>query len=171
MEEKEGDALQAIMQEPQVMYAYEGPLTDEEVRTWLNRQLERCARFGFGLWAVILKETGRVVGQCGLTMQLWKKESVLKISYLFRWDAWHRGYAPKPPRHAGSTPFPFRGYGRSAPSFGIPTWPPRTCPDETACPPRIPGSSAFGAMTCPTSACDNPPVNDVKFPAKNLRRC
>lgn len=33
MEEKEGDALQAIMQEPQVMYAYEGPLTDEEVRT------------------------------------------------------------------------------------------------------------------------------------------
>lgn len=108
MEEKEGDALQAIMQEPQVMYAYEGPLTDEEVRTWLNRQLERCARFGFGLWAVILKETGRVVGQCGLTMQLWKKESVLKISYLFRWDAWHRGYATEAAQacreHAFSVP-------------------------------------------------------------------
>ena len=108
MEEKEGDALQAIMQEPQVMYAYEGPLTDEEVRTWLNRQLERCARFGFGLWAVILKETGRVVGQCGLTMQLWKKESVLKISCLFRWDAWHRGYATEATQacreHAFSVP-------------------------------------------------------------------
>ena len=106
MEEKEGDALQAIMQEPQVMYAYESPLTDEEVRTWLNRQ--RCARFGFGLWAVILKETGRVVGQCGLTMQLWKKESVLKISYLFRWDAWHRGYATEAAQacreHAFSVP-------------------------------------------------------------------
>ena len=108
MEEKEGDALQAIMQEPQVMYAYEGPLTDEEVRTWLNRQLERCARFGFGLWAVILKETGRVVGQCELTMQLWKKESVLKISCLFRWDAWHRGYATEAAQacreHAFSVP-------------------------------------------------------------------
>lgn len=108
MEEKEGDALQAIMQEPQVMYAYESPLTDEEVRTWLNRQLERCARFGFGLWAVILKETGRVVGQCGLTMQLWKKESVLKISCLFRWDAWHRGYATEAAQacreHAFSVP-------------------------------------------------------------------
>lgn len=98
MEEKEGDALRAIMQEPQVMYAYEGTLTDEEVRTWLNRQLERCARFGFGLWAVILKETGRVVGQCGLTMQPWKEKSVLKISYLFRWDAWHRGYATEAAR-------------------------------------------------------------------------
>ena len=87
------DALRAIMQDPQVMYAYEGPFTDEEVRAWLNRQLERYARFGFGLWAVVLKETGRVIGQCGLTMQPWKEESVLEIGYLFRRDAWHRGYA------------------------------------------------------------------------------
>lgn len=25
--------------------------------------------FGFGLWAVVLKETGELIGDCGLTMQ------------------------------------------------------------------------------------------------------
>ena len=98
MTDADYDALRAIMQDPQVMYAYEGPFTDEEVRAWLNRQLERYARFGFGLWAVVLKETGRVIGQCGLTMQPWKEESVLEIGYLFRRDAWHRGYATEAAR-------------------------------------------------------------------------
>ena len=98
MTDADYDALRAIMQDPQVMYAYEGPFTDEEVRAWLNRQLERYARFGFGLWAVVLKETGRVIGQCGLTMQPWKEESVLEIGYLFRRDVWHRGYATEAAR-------------------------------------------------------------------------
>ena len=98
MTDADYDALRAIMQDPQVMYAYEGPFTDEEVRAWLNRQLERYARFGFGLWAVVLKETGRVIGQCGLTMQPWKEESVLEIGYLLRRDAWHRGYATEAAR-------------------------------------------------------------------------
>ena len=98
MTDADYDALRAIMQDPQVMYAYEGPFTDEEVRAWLNRQLERYVRFGFGLWAVVLKETGRVIGQCGLTMQPWKEESVLEIGYLFRRDAWHRGYATEAAR-------------------------------------------------------------------------
>ena len=98
MTDADYDALRAIMQDPQVMYAYEGPFTDEEVRAWLNRQLERYVRFGFGLWAVVLKETGRVIGQCGLTMQPGKEESVLEIGYLFRRDAWHRGYATEAAR-------------------------------------------------------------------------
>ena len=39
------------------MYAYEGAFTDEEVTAWLTRQLARYEKWGFGLYAVILKET------------------------------------------------------------------------------------------------------------------
>lgn len=87
------DALCAIMQDADTMYAYEGPYTDEEVQAWLERQLMRYATLGYGLWAVVLKATGEMIGQCGLTMQPWKDEQVLEIGYLFNRAYWHNGYA------------------------------------------------------------------------------
>lgn len=86
-------ALCAILQDAEAMYAYEGAFSDAEVREWLDRQLRRYEAWGFGLWAVILKETGALIGQCGLTMQPWKDGEVLEVGYLFRRDCWHRGYA------------------------------------------------------------------------------
>ncbi len=87
------EALCKILQDEKVMYAYEGALDDEEVQKWLDRQLSRYQKWGFGLWAVILKETQEMIGQCGLTMQPWKEEEVLEIGYLFQRDFWHQGYA------------------------------------------------------------------------------
>ena len=85
-------ALCKILQDEKAMYAYEGALDDEEVQKWLDRQLSRYQKWGFGLWAVILKETQEMIGQCGLTMQPWKEEEVLEIGYLFQRDFWHQGY-------------------------------------------------------------------------------
>ena len=51
------------------MYAYEGAFTDTEVQEWLDRQIARYKKYNFGLWAVILKDTDKMIGQCGLTMQ------------------------------------------------------------------------------------------------------
>lgn len=87
------DALCGILQDNETMYAYEGAFSDEEVQEWLDRQLARYEKYGFGLWAVILKENGELIGQCGLTMQPWKNKEVLEIGYLFNRAYWHRGYA------------------------------------------------------------------------------
>lgn len=92
------DALCKILQDEETMYAYEGAFSDEEAQEWLDRQLSRYQKWGFGLWAVILKETGEMIGQCGLTMQPWKDEEVLEIGYLFRRQYWHRGYATEAAR-------------------------------------------------------------------------
>ena len=83
------EALRLILQDPEVMYAYEGAFSDTEVREWLDRQLARYEMWDFGLWAVVLKESGQVIGQCGLTMQPWKDREVLEIGYLFRRSCWH----------------------------------------------------------------------------------
>ena len=66
--------LCAILQDDEVMYAYEGAFTDAEVQEWLDRQLSQYSKWNYGLWAVILKETGDFVGQCGLTLQPWKND-------------------------------------------------------------------------------------------------
>ena len=63
-------ALCGMLQDAEVMYAYEHAFSDEEVDQWLARQLERYERDGFGLWAVIEKKSGELIGQCGLTLSL-----------------------------------------------------------------------------------------------------
>lgn len=65
--EKDEINLKRTLQDEKAMYAYEGAFTDEEVTAWLTRQLARYEKWGFGLYAVILKETGAFIGQCGLT--------------------------------------------------------------------------------------------------------
>ena len=87
------DALCKILQDEQTMYAYEGAFSNTEVQDWLDRQIARYRDFGFGLWAVCLKDKDEMIGQCGLTMQRWKDTEVLEIGYLFNRAHWHKGYA------------------------------------------------------------------------------
>lgn len=75
--------LCTILQDEKAMYAYEHAFSDAEVRQWLRRQIDRYVRDGFGLWAVILKETGAFVGQCGLTLQEYGETQVVEVGYLF----------------------------------------------------------------------------------------
>lgn len=86
-------ALCKILQDEETMQAYEGAFSDQETQEWLNRQIARYGKWGFGLWAVVLKETDEMIGQCGLTMQPWKNQEVLEIGYLFNRLYWHNGYA------------------------------------------------------------------------------
>lgn len=82
-----------ILQDGEVMYAYEHAFSEEEAREWLDRQLGRYAAHGFGLWAVVLKECGALIGQCGVTLQDWEGREVHEVGYLFQRAYWHMGYA------------------------------------------------------------------------------
>lgn len=93
MTQNDFTSLCRILQDERVMYAYEGAFSDAEVQEWLDRQFARYNKYGFGLWAVILKENDEMIGQCGLTMQSWKDGEVLEIGYLFQYRYWHKGYA------------------------------------------------------------------------------
>lgn len=93
LEQTDYAALCEILQDEEVMYAYAHAFSNEEVQAWLDRQRERYAEHGFGLWAVLLKENGKMIGQCGLTMQDCPAGQVLEVGYLFQKAYWHKGYA------------------------------------------------------------------------------
>lgn len=59
MEHSDMEALSTILQDEEVMYAYEGAFDDDEVEAWMARQLRRYEEFGFGLWGLFLKESGK----------------------------------------------------------------------------------------------------------------
>lgn len=85
--------LAEILQNPNVMYAYEHNFSESDVQAWLDRQIQRYKKYGFGLWAVILKDTNEIIGQAGLTIQPYKNTKVLEIGYLLKEIFWHCGYA------------------------------------------------------------------------------
>jgi RimJ/RimL family protein N-acetyltransferase len=69
MVEKDYNNLCKILQDKDVMYAYEHAFSDEEAKTWLSKQFERYNKDGYGLWAIIHKKTNEFLGQCGLSIQ------------------------------------------------------------------------------------------------------
>ena len=93
MKQSDYSSLCKILQDKDVMYAYEGAFNDEETQNWLDTQVNNYNEYGFGLWAVILKATGEMIGQCGLTVQKYKDNQVLEIGYLFQKAYWHKGFA------------------------------------------------------------------------------
>lgn len=93
MTQEDFPALCKMLQDAEVMYAYEHAFGDEEAQDWLDNQIRRYREDGFGLWAVVLKENGEMIGQCGLTMQDAGGTQVVEVGYLFQKAFWHRGYA------------------------------------------------------------------------------
>lgn len=94
MTEDDLPALRSILQDPQVMYAYEHAFSEEEVRAWLAKQRRRYAEDGFGLWAMVLRQTGAMIGQCGLTWQdRGDGTQCVEVGYLLQRAFWHQGYA------------------------------------------------------------------------------
>lgn len=93
LKQSDFSSLCKILQDQDVMYAYEHAFDDIETQEWLDRQINRYKDYGFGLWAVILKETDEMIGQCGLTIQEFNNKQVLEVGYHFQKAFWHNGYA------------------------------------------------------------------------------
>lgn len=93
MTELDLPSLRSILQDEQTMTAYEGAFDERMTRDWLQRMIERYHSDGFGLWAVELRDTGQMIGQCGLTRQHILGDDVVEVGYLFNRLHWHHGYA------------------------------------------------------------------------------
>ena len=81
MTENDFDALYKVLADSDIMQHYLYTFDEVRVRNWIQRNIERYQTFGFGLWAVCLKETGEMIGDCGLTMQLINSEIKPEIGY------------------------------------------------------------------------------------------
>lgn len=91
-------ALRSILQDPVTMTHYEGAFSEDMVESWLTRMLQRYRDDGYALWAVELKDTGEMIGQCGITRQPQAETTVDEVGYLFHRDHWHHGYATESAR-------------------------------------------------------------------------
>ena len=92
------DALYEIVSDPETMAHYPAPFDEARTRRWIKWNLENYAQHGFGLWAVVLKETGEFIGDCGLTLQNIDGEMLPEIGYHIHKKYWRRGFAKEAAR-------------------------------------------------------------------------
>src|SRR5437667_5078766 len=85
--------LAEILSDAQTMCFYPAPFDHAEVQDWIERNCQRYRKDGFGLWAMVLKSSGEMVGDCGLVQQEVDGEELVEIGYHVRRDLWGNGLA------------------------------------------------------------------------------
>ena len=87
------DFVAEMTADPEVMRFYPKVLDREGAKAWLQRQLNRYARDGHGLWLVADKRSGEPRAQVGFLIQEVEGKREEEIGYLVHRPFWRQGIA------------------------------------------------------------------------------
>jgi len=105
-------AVRRIYGDAEVMrYMWDGRArTEEQIRDALAFLMDSWEKPGFGMWAIVHKEHGEVIGRCGIYSLDGTPEA--EIGYILARAYWGRGYATEAARAALRYGFERQGLGR-----------------------------------------------------------
>src|SRR5215469_2808465 len=83
----DAQALFEISRDPEVNrfmpLAYDP--TIDSISMWVDRSIEEQEREGFSVWPVVRKDSGALIGRCGLHRM---EDGVVEIAWVFARDQW-----------------------------------------------------------------------------------
>ncbi|WP_042272847.1 GNAT family N-acetyltransferase [[Clostridium] dakarense] len=82
-----------ILQDIEVMYAWEKSFSDEEVQDWIDKNLKRYNNEGYSYFLAINKEDNKVIGVMGPLIENIEGEEFIGVAYILNKDSWGMGYA------------------------------------------------------------------------------
>jgi len=89
----DADAIFAVIGDPIAMQYYPHAFTFEDAVRWIERNQQRYETDGYGLYAVILKASGEMIGDCGIARQVVDSQPQLEVGYHLQRSHWGHGYA------------------------------------------------------------------------------
>ena len=87
------EALVPVLGDPSAMRFYPRPFDRAMVGAWVARNLERYASDGYGLLAIVERDTCEVIGDCGPTRQEVDGEPFVELGWHVRADRQGHGFA------------------------------------------------------------------------------
>ena len=90
---QDANALVLVLSDPDTMKHYPAPIDRDGIQQWIERNLRRYAEDGVGVWAMVLKTAGEIIGDCGIIRQHVEGEYLYEIGYHLRRDHWGQGLA------------------------------------------------------------------------------
>jgi [ribosomal protein S5]-alanine N-acetyltransferase len=94
----DAEALARVLSDPETMRYYPAPFDRSGVEEWILRNRRRYETDNHGLWAIDLKSTGEMIGDCGITLQEVDGEALPEVGYHLRRDLWGQGLATEAAR-------------------------------------------------------------------------
>jgi ribosomal-protein-alanine N-acetyltransferase len=90
----DAEGLLTVFGDPKVMASFHtSSFGRERMVAWVERNLAHQRKFGYGLFSVILKSEGRLIGDCGLEHVDIEGEPCVALGYDLASDYWGRGLA------------------------------------------------------------------------------
>lgn len=87
-------ALSKILSDPDVMeFSSKGPLNEADTTGFIEWCIKSYQKYGYGQWAVIEKESGKLIGCCGLSHANVDEVDEVEIGYRFDKEQWGKGLA------------------------------------------------------------------------------
>ncbi|ONI71558.1 GNAT family N-acetyltransferase [Kribbella sp. ALI-6-A] len=100
--EADKEPFAAMNSDPAVMEHFPAMMTREESDAFVDRIGAQLAEWGFGLWALEVRDTGRFIGFTGLSRPSFEAHftPAVEVGWRLSKDAWGNGYATEAARAA-----------------------------------------------------------------------
>ncbi|MEG1924027.1 MAG: GNAT family N-acetyltransferase, partial [Clostridia bacterium] len=82
-----------MLQDKDVMYAWEKTFSDKEIIEWIKKRENGYSTYGYDYFLAINKETSKVIGQIGILNENIKGENYIGIGWILNKSEWGKGYA------------------------------------------------------------------------------
>jgi RimJ/RimL family protein N-acetyltransferase len=90
----DADPLLAVFTDPRVMASFGGDLFDRaRMEHWVARNLAHQQEHGYGLFTIVRRADGEVIGDCGLEHMEVEGTPEVELGYDLRSDCWGQGLA------------------------------------------------------------------------------
>lgn len=85
--------LKTMLQDKEVMYAWEYDFTDKDVQEWIEKNLEYYKKYNLGFFIMSKNKSGNVIGQAALKQDIIENNQYYEIGYILKKEYRHKGYA------------------------------------------------------------------------------
>jgi len=102
--------LSDIFCDPYSMRYYPKPFDSDQVKNWILRNINSYAKYRHGLWAVVLKDSDLIIGDCGITIQEIDGENLPELGFHINKNYCGYGYATEAARACINYAFDEFGY-------------------------------------------------------------
>lgn len=85
--------LKSILQDGEVMYAWEYDFSDKDVQNWIDKNISLYKKYNLGFFLMLENTSRKVVGQAALMPDKIDGQQYYEIGYILKKEHWHKGYA------------------------------------------------------------------------------